>query len=88
MVRWPLTRDSDESGCEDGSHALASVSSFSFEGGGRKPHLLASHIFISIGATRAWPCKNIIEPNGSIPWGNAFFSLILTPHYYCCLMRS
>lgn len=72
MVRGSHIRD-DESGSEDGSHAPASVALFSFQGGGGKPHLLASHIFTSVGATGAWPCKNIIEPNGSIPWSNAFF---------------
>ena len=31
------------------------------------------HIFFSVQATRAWSYKNIIEQNGSIPWGKAFF---------------
>lgn len=29
--------------------------------------------FFSVRATRAWPYKNIIEQNGSLPWGKAFF---------------
>lgn len=38
------------------------------------PHLPAlPHIFRSVKATSAWPCKNIIAPNGSIPWGDVFF---------------
>lgn len=38
------------------------------------PHLPAScHIFISVEATRAWPCKDIIAPSGSIPWGQCTF---------------